>query len=197
MRACVICGDEFNAPRRYYCDKSSCKQKYYWKLHKKNDELRRSNPERREQLRCAGRKHNQKLERKLSQQNRDLKRSSQMPVGNGEKKAFKILKKLFPDSKILCHRRVFYTENGILLDLRRGLRMNLEVDFFIPDVKLGIEIDGPHHFMTLKHHPEIKQLDLLKNELFKKQRLDLVRFKEDELYESIFIERLNKHVKTE
>lgn len=111
-----------------------------------------------------------------------------------------ILHKLFPHYTIINNFKGFDW-------LKVGNRGKLEIDIWVPELKLAIEYDGEHHFkptrffgtdvkMAIQKFKRQRQLDKLKNKLVKRHKNDIsffLRFKyTDNLTEDFIKNKLNK-----
>lgn len=97
----------------------------------------------------------------------------QKKVLRQEYKLLNILKEIFKDCYIRIHDR--RTLNG------------LELDFNIPELRIGVEYDGEQHFdkklceeVFKSNFEELKKRDRLKEKLCKKKNITLIRIKFDE-----------------
>jgi len=90
-----------------------------------------------------------------------------------------LLKKLFPQSEIIRNTRPD--------DMRSGKNRPLELDLFMPDLKLAIEIQGDQHFKEVYGcNLQLKANDLLKRELCAKKGIKLVWMNWDKLTKELF-----------
>lgn len=80
--------------------------------------------------------------------------------------------------RIVLTRRTYYCRN-IRPDFMRNPETgrNLELDFWVPDLAMAFEVQGPHHY----EDPHQQRLDVLKIELTTKRGVQLVALRLDEI----------------
>ena len=102
-----------------------------------------------------------------------------------EKRMKKIIQSIFPDKELKNNNR---TElNG------------LEIDCYIPELKLGFEYNGEQHYnhveifhKTIKDFEAQKERDIKKNELAKEKGIRLITIRYDELLtEKLILSKIN------
>ncbi|AWW28433.1 hypothetical protein DOZ58_18310 [Acetobacterium sp. KB-1] len=71
---------------------------------------------------------------------------------------YQIVKSLFPHEKVIRHHRPDWLEG-------------LELDIFLPDIKLGLEYQGIQHFKAINHWGGMKQLKVQQEHDDRKMRL--------------------------
>lgn len=111
----------------------------------------------------------------------DIKKGRWCPLclNKNQTKIYKYCKEMFPKKNIFCNYTGFdWLKSG------EGTGRKMELDIFIPDLKLGIEYDGEQHFqpvrfggVSLKKATECflrqKERDIIKNKLIKEHPEDI------------------------
>ena len=72
-----------------------------------------------------------------------------------------------------------------------------ELDFYYPDLKLAIEVQGPHHFMNIQEEKKLKDTiarDIIKKKMCLDQGITLL---EINIENGVHYERINKQVELE
>ena len=96
------------------------------------------------------------------------------------KKRIKELRKNMPLPEVICWQKIRNKQIGVKFRRQHQIGRYI-LDFYCPEKKLGIEIDGESHFISL----EIQRKDKLRDQDLFSQGIKILRFLNSEIMENL------------